>query len=114
MRWDEVLATSGNADPRPEVAVTATAAASEAAVTIRVSPDAPGPVEFGDGLYGATAWSRDADGGWTRADTAEMRLMIMRALQPGESAEVTLPLRSGATTVRVVVGGAWADAEPAG
>ena len=58
---------------------------------IEVDDDAPGEVTFGDGLYGAQAYTF-ADGAWERIDTADARTLNAPVLAPGESVEVRLPV----------------------
>ncbi|HEY0636210.1 MAG TPA: hypothetical protein VGD67_01060 [Pseudonocardiaceae bacterium] len=108
--WQDVLDANGNAEPRREVRLRPGAlGGDQVSVTLEVAANADGPIEFGDNLYGATAWARDGAGAWRRVDTADFRLMIMMSLPPGGSADVTLPLTGDLTGVRVLVNGAWAD-----
>jgi hypothetical protein len=86
---------------------------SELVLTITVPENATHAFTFGDGLYGAQAWGA-SHGGWTRVDTADVRTEIAPLLEPGQTANVTLPLRDfegGCCRVLVPVEGfaAWAD-----
>jgi hypothetical protein len=83
----------------------------ELALTIMLPANAPAEVAFGDGLYGAQAYSF-AQGTWERVDTADIRTLIAPLLKPGQSADVRLPVRD-ADSYRVLVpveqAAAWAD-----
>ena len=108
--WHAVLTAHGDPRARPGVRLTSGRLDDdEVTATVSVDAGADGPVEFGDNLYGATAWAR-GDSGWRRVDTAEMRLMIAPLLAPGEAASIELPLAAGTPrSVRVLLGGTWAD-----
>jgi len=88
--------------------------AAEVTVSVEVDAGAPEVVWFSDGAYGVTAWAWDG-GAWHRADTADVRTMIAPSLNPGERADVTLPVAGSPARVRVLVRtpadglGAWAD-----
>ena len=106
MIQDQGLTPAGDA-----IQVRVFGGAPELTVMISVSAEAGRTFAFGDGLYGAEAYTF-AGGTWTRADTAEIRTMIAPLLSPGQSATVQLPVKP-ADSYRVVVkaGGlaAWAD-----
>lgn len=106
--WQDVLDESGQA-ARARVRLAAGRLDDQqAGVTLTVDEDAAGPLEFGDNLYGATAWVPDGPG-WRRADTAQLRLMIMMLVQPGEQVEISLPLDGRYDLVRVLLDGQWVD-----
>jgi hypothetical protein len=111
--WLALVDELGLAPDEHKVQITGVREGDELALTITVPADAPGEYEFGDGLYGAQAYSY-LDGGWSRLDTADIRTMIAALVEPGASVEVRLPVRAfegGAPRVLVPVGGAaaWAD-----
>jgi len=107
--WQDVLDAQGNQRVRPEVRLQGGSLdAEQVSATLVVSEHAAGPVEFGDNLYGATAWA-PGEYGWRRVDTAHMRLMIAPMLQPGERAEISLPLDGAHDQVRVLLGAMWVD-----
>lgn len=107
--WQDVLDANGTSPIRPDVQLHGTAIdGRQVTATLVVSEDAAGPVEFGDNLYGATAWAPDGNE-WRRVDTAQLRLMIAPILQPGQRAEITLPLDGVHQRVRVLLGGAWTE-----
>jgi len=111
--WHAVLAAQRSPDPRPGVRLTAgrIGDGGSVSVTLSVDPAAGDPVEFGDNLYGATAWAADGSG-WRRVDTAEMRLMIAPRLGPGETADLQLPLAPDTPRpVRVLLDGTWIDVD---
>lgn len=66
---------------------------------------------FGDGLYGADAYTFSG-GKWLRVDTADIRTEIAPVLSPGQSATVKLPVKA-ADSYRVLVKtdglAAWGD-----
>lgn len=83
------------------VAVEARGAAPELSVTIAVAKDADSTYTFGDGLFGAEAYTF-AGTRWVRVDAAEIRTMVAPMLRPGERASVRLPVRA-APSYRVLV-----------
>jgi len=110
--WLDLLAEQGLTPDENAVDIVVTGAAPALTVTIAVPPDAPGTVTFGDGLFGATAWTF-VDGSWQRVDTADVRTEIAPLLEPGQSATVEqLPVEE-ADAYRVLVpvmgAGAWGD-----
>lgn len=107
--WQDVLDAHGSSPVRPDVELHGSALESgQVTAILVVGEGAAGPVEFGDNLYGATAWAPDADA-WRRVDTAQMRLMIAPILQPGERVKITLPLDGAHDRVRVLLGGTWTE-----
>lgn len=109
--WLALLAEQGLTPDRGRVEITFSQENGELAITITVPASAPEELTFGDGLYGATAYTF-AEGAWKRVDTAEIRTEIAPILQPGESATVRLPVeKADSYRVLVPVGGAaaWAD-----
>jgi hypothetical protein len=115
-REDAWLALMAERELEPDnerVAVEATREGAEVAVRITVADDAPAPLTFSDGLYGAEGWAY-RDGSWARVDTADIRTLNAPILQPGESADLRLPIEDVAEDVRVLVPvegtAAWADA----
>jgi hypothetical protein len=111
--WLALLADMGLEPDQYKVLIEGRREGGELVLALTVPQDAPGELTFGDGLFGATAWSY-GDGGWSRIDTADIRTEIAPILQPGQSAEVRLPVRAfegGLPRVLVPVGGfaAWAD-----
>lgn len=110
--WTALLADLGLRAGDGTVTVEASGGAPALSVTVSVAADAAGPVTFSDGLYGAQAFARTADG-WERVDTAEIRTEIAPILEPGGSATFDLPVAE-ADGYRVVVPAdglaAWADA----
>ncbi len=107
--WQDVLDAQGNPRVRTDVRLHSRSLdADQVSVTLVVDDHAAGPVEFGDNLYGATAWA-PGDNGWRRVDTAHMRLMIAPILQPGGRADITLPLDGPHDHVRVLLGASWVD-----
>jgi len=109
--WTDVVAGEGLTPDANAVEVVVTGEGPTLTVTVTVPSDAPGTVTFGDGLYGATAWSY-VDGAWTRVDTADIRTEIAPLLDPGQSASFELPVKE-ADGYRVLVpaggAGAWGD-----
>ena len=109
--WSSTIQSQGLRPAGDAIAVRVSGAAPELTVTITVSPSAQGTYTFGDGLYGAEAYTF-VDGAWARVDTAEIRTMIAPLLSPGQSATVKLPVKS-ADFYRVVVKAdglaAWGD-----
>jgi hypothetical protein len=109
--WLALLADQGLTPDPHKVEIAVVLEDRELAVTITVPSDAPGQLPFGDGLYGATAYTF-ADGAWKRVDTADIRTEIAPLLGPGESADVRLPVEE-ADSYRVLVpvegAAAWAD-----
>jgi hypothetical protein len=115
-REDAWLALVAERELEPDnerVAVEATRAGAEVAVRITVADDAPAPLTFADGLYGAEGWAY-RDGSWDRIDTADIRTLNAPILAPGEGAELRLPIEDIAEDVRVLVPvestAAWGDA----
>lgn len=107
--WQTVLDAHRGTATHSDVRVQAGALSrAQVSATVAVDRDAAGAVEFGDNLYGATAWST-VDGAWRRVDTARMRLMIAPSLQPGQRAEIVLPLDGEHESVRVLLGDTWTD-----
>jgi hypothetical protein len=110
--WLSLLVEQGLMPDEGRVEIAFTEHDGELAITITVPPGAPGELTFGDGLYGATAYTF-VDGSWKRVDTAEIRTEIAPILKPGESASLRLPVEE-ADSYRVLVPvdgvGAWADA----
>jgi len=109
--WAAVLAARDLSGEEREVEISGSLEGSELVLTIEVDDDAPGEVQFADGLYGAEAYTR-VDGEWTRVDTADARPESAPVLAPGESAEVRLPVEEADSYhVLVPVGdaAAWAD-----
>jgi hypothetical protein len=111
--WLDLLASLELEPEQFKVDIEGTREGSELVLTITVPQDAPHELTFGDGLYGAQAWGA-SHGGWTRVDTADIRTEIAPLLEPGQTADVTLPLRDfegGCCRVLVPVEGvaAWAD-----
>lgn len=107
--WQDVLDAHGTATVRPDVRLHGNAVdTARVTVTLVVDESAAGPVEFGDNLYGATAWA-PAGAGWRRVDTAQMRLMIAPILQPGQQAGIELPLDGAHERVRVLLGTMWTE-----
>jgi hypothetical protein len=109
--WAAVLSAHGLSGEEREVEISGSLEGSELVLTIEVDDDAPGEVQFVDGLYGAEAYAL-VDGAWTRVDTADARPLSAPVLAPGESAEVRLPVEE-ADSYRVLVpvgdAAAWAD-----
>jgi hypothetical protein len=110
--WVALLTERGFDTEEREVEITGELEGSELVVEIEVDDDAPAEITFADGLYGAEAYTY-ADDAWTRVDTADVRTEVAPLLNPGESAEVRLPVEE-ADSYRVLVplGGssaAWAD-----
>jgi hypothetical protein len=99
-QWDALLADFGLTPDQGLIELSATGSAPELEVTITV-PDDGDTLTFGDGLYGALAYSYE-DGAWARTDTAEARTLNAPVLDPGESATVTLPVKE-APNYRVLV-----------
>ena len=111
--WLALLAERGLEPDNERVVLEASRDGTEVSVRIAVADDAPAALTFGDGLYGAEGWAY-LDGAWSRVDTADIRTLNAPILQPGESAELRLPIDAAETDVRVVVPvegtAAWADA----
>ena len=111
--WLALLAERQLQPDNERVVVEATREGAEVAVRITVRDDAPAPLTFGDGLYGTEGWAY-RDSSWARVDTADIRTLNAPILQPGESAELRLPIEDVAEDVRVLVPvegtAAWADA----
>ena len=109
--WVALLSEQGLVPDQGRVEIAFTVEEGELEITITVPADAPGELAFGDGLYGATAYSF-LDGAWERVDTADIRTEIAPLLKPGESASLRLPVEE-ADSYRVLVpvegSGAWAD-----
>ena len=109
--WGELLAERGLSDGRETVAVRVEGAAPALHVTISVAADAPSEATFGDGLYGAEAFTWKG-AKWERVDTADVRTAIAAILAPGESATVELPVED-AESYRVLVptgtSASWGD-----
>jgi hypothetical protein len=110
--WVALLQERGFETEEREVEISGSVEGSELVLQIEVDDDAPGEVQFVDGLYGAEAYAY-ADGAWARVDTADARPLSAPILAPGESAEVRLPVEE-ADSYRVLVpvsqtSAAWAD-----
>jgi hypothetical protein len=110
--WIALLDERGIGTEERDVEISGDLDGSELVLEIEVDDDAAAEVTFADGLYGAEAYTF-ADGAWTRADTADVRTEIAPLLNPGESAEVRLPVEE-AESYRVLVpvgngAAAWAD-----
>lgn len=109
--WLSVLTGLGLEADQFKVVIEGSRDGSELVLTITVPEDAPSEYTFGDGLYGAQAFSL-AEGTWERVDTADIRTQIAPLLAPGERAELRLPVRE-ADLYRVLVPvesfAAWAD-----
>jgi hypothetical protein len=109
--WLELLGSLDLEPARATVGLSVGGGAPELRVTIVLPADAPGETAFADGLYGATAYTFIGER-WQRVDTAEIRTQIAPLLRPGETAELSLPVReAGSYRVLVPVEGraAWAD-----
>jgi hypothetical protein len=111
--WLALLAQRGLEPDNERVAVEATREGAEVAVRITVADDVPAELTFGDGLYGTEGWAYTGRV-WTRVDTADIRTLNAPIMQPGETAEVRLPIEDGDAGVRVLVPvegtAAWGDA----
>jgi hypothetical protein len=109
--WLDLLAEQGATPSENAVDVVVTGGAPTLTVTITVPENAAETVTFGDGLYGAQAFTF-ADGSWSRVDTAEIRTEIAPLLESGQSATVELPVEE-AENYRVLVpvmgAAAWGD-----
>jgi hypothetical protein len=99
--WAALLSDLGFDGETQDVEVSGELDGSELVLQIEVDDDAPGEVTFGDGLYGAQAYTF-VDGAWERIDTADARTLNAPVLAPGESAEVRLPVED-AESYRVLV-----------
>ena len=110
--WIALLNERGFSTEERDVEIGGELDGSELVLEIEVDDDAAAEVTFADGLYGAEAYTF-ADGEWTRVDTADVRTEVAPLLNPGESAEVRLPVEE-AESYRVLVpvsgtAAAWAD-----
>jgi hypothetical protein len=109
--WLHVVADRGLDPAGDAIRVQASGEAPELTLTISVSPSAQRTYTFGDGLYGAEAYTF-TDRAWARVDTADIRTMIAPLLSPRQTATVKLPVKP-AGSYRVVVAAdglaAWGD-----